>query len=113
MVGYGCTHLLNLPPTRFRGHRDRKMKALSASMMDQAVASLLWKYLELPKDTSKSELEGYAREIVRRVHANASEAVIAEHIRILQSSQLCHQPNLPAIHDLARRAVAMVKRAGA
>ena len=108
---------LKMDPAGFRALPDRqnhhrrtlevKRRALSSGMMDEAIAGLLWMYLDVPEDASKTELEEYAREIVRRIHADASEAAIAEHIRSLQSNQLCQMPNPPAIRTLARRALAV------
>lgn len=105
------TASLNIAPARVRVVPADRMKALSQDVMDEAVAGLLWMHLKVPKDASRDELQDYAHEIVRRVHAGAPETAIADYIRTLQSDRLCELPNLPAIHDLARRTVGVVRQA--
>ena len=105
------TASLNIAPARVRAVPPDRMKALSQDVMDEAVAGLLWMYLKVPKDASRDELQDYAHEIVRRVHAGAPETAIADYIRALQSDQLCELPNLPVIHDLARRTIGVVRQA--
>jgi hypothetical protein len=93
--------------------KDFKRRARASGVTGEAVAGLLWMYLQVPEDASKDELEDYAQEIVRRIHADASEAAIAEYIKSLQSEQLCQLPNELAIRVLTRRAVAVVRGADA
>ena len=105
------TTAVKIAPARFRAVPAARMKALSQDVLDEAVAGLLWMHLKVPKDASRDELQDYAHEIVRRVHAGAPETAIVDYIRTLQCDQLCELPNLPVIHDLARRAVGMVRQA--
>ena len=105
------TTSLNIAPARARAVAADRMKALSLDVMDEAVAGLLWMHLKVPHDASRDELQDYAHEIVRRVHAGAPESAIADYISNLQSDRLCEMPNLPAIRDLARRTVGVVRPA--
>ena len=77
-------------------------------ILDEVVAGLLWMQLDLPDDTTRDEMESFARRLVSRIRMGAGEAAIAVDIAGLQSGQLGRPANLPFIRDLAGRAIAVV-----
>jgi hypothetical protein len=80
-------------------------------ILDEVVAGLLWMQLDLPGDTTRDEMESFARRLVSRIRRGAGEAAIAVEIAGLQSGQLGRPANLPFIRDLACRAIAVVSGA--
>jgi hypothetical protein len=80
-------------------------------ILDEVVAGFLWMQLDLPEDTSRSELEGFAHRLVGRIQAGDGEAAIAGEIADLQSGQLCRPANPFVVCQLARRAIAAVNGA--
>ena len=80
-------------------------------ILDEVVAGLLWMQLDLPDDTTREEMESFARRLVSRIRMGAGEAAIAVEIAGLQSGQLGRPANLPFIRDLACRAISVVSGA--
>jgi hypothetical protein len=80
-------------------------------ILDEVVAGFLWMQLDLPEDTSRSELESFAHRLVAHIRAGGGEAAIAGEIAGLQFGQLCRPSNPFAIRQLARRAIDAVNGA--
>jgi hypothetical protein len=80
-------------------------------ILDEVVAGFLWMQLDLPEDTSRSELESFAHRLVAHIRAGGGEAAIAGEIAGLQFGQLCRPSNPFAIRQLARRAIDAVNSA--
>jgi len=80
-------------------------------ILDEVVAGFLWMQLDLPEDTSRSELESFAHRLVGRIQAGDGEAAIAGEIAGLQSGQLCRPANPFVVRQLARRAINAVSGA--
>jgi len=78
----------------------------------EVVAGLLWMYLNMPDDISRSELEKHACDLVGEIKSGSSLAVVEEKIRILQVKKLCRPINLSTVDDVARRSIAVVRSAG-
>ena len=74
-------------------------------ILDEVVAGFLWMQLDLPEDTSRSELESFAHRLVGRIQAGDGEAAIAGEIAGLQLGQLCRPANPFVVRQLARRAI--------
>lgn len=77
-------------------------------ILDEVVAGFLWMQLDLPEDTSRSELESFAHRLVGRIQAGDGEAAIAGEITGLQIGQLCRPANPFVTRQIARRAIAAV-----
>src|SRR5215469_1989427 len=80
-------------------------------ILDEVVAGFLWMQLDLPEDTSRSELESFAHRLVGRIQAGDGEAAVAGEIAGLQFGQLCRPANPFVVRQIARRAIAAVNGA--
>jgi hypothetical protein len=78
-------------------------------ILDEVVAGLLWMQLDLPRDVSRDEMEGFAHRLVTRIRGGANESAIAAEIAGLQAGQFARPANLPVIRDLAQRSMLAVK----
>lgn len=80
-------------------------------ILDEVVAGLLWMQLDLPRDVSRDEMEGFAHRLVTRIRGGANESAIAADIAVLQSGQFGRHANLPLIRELAQRSMLAVRGA--
>jgi hypothetical protein len=80
-------------------------------ILDEVIAGFLWMQLDLPEDTSRSELESFAHRLVGRIQAGDGETAIAGEIAGLQFGQFCRPANPFVVRQIARRAIATVSAA--
>jgi hypothetical protein len=87
------------------------MKPTLRDITGEAVAGLLWMYLDIPTDASRAELEGYASDLVDRIRVAGCDADIEQTIKALQVDKLCRPLNLAAISTVAKKSIAVVRAA--
>jgi hypothetical protein len=93
-----------LAPRRVKFHPRREI-------LDEVVAGFLWMQLNLPEDVSRDELEAFARRLIVRIAAGASQAATESEIAALQRSQFCRPVDPATVCSLAMRSMAAVKSA--
>ena len=85
-------------------------KSLASTVVHEAVASLIWLYLDLPDDASREEVEGYAGGLIARIREGTTPEVLAREIQSLQVARLCRDGDQRAIRTLAERCTATCTR---
>ena len=88
------------------------MKSETAQIATEAVAGLLWMYLNVPGDASRPEFETHAQALVAKIRCNPGLAFAEQQLRVLQVQILCGRLDLFRMTELARRVVAVVRGAG-
>ena len=88
------------------------MKSETAQIATEAVAGLLWMYLNVPGDASRPEFETHAHALVAKIRCNPAIAYTEQQLRILQVQILCGRLDLFRMTELAKRVVAVVRGAG-
>lgn len=78
-------------------------KNLASTVVHEAVAGLIWLYLDLPDDASREEVEGYADGLIVRIREGATPDILAREIQSLQVTRLCRDSDQRAIRTLAER----------
>lgn len=86
-------------------------KNLASTVVHEAVASLIWLYLDLPEDASREEVEGYADGLIVRIREGAPPDILAREIQSLQVARLCRDSDQRAIRTLVERCRATCTRA--
>jgi len=88
------------------------MKSETIQVATEAVAGLLWIYLNVPGDASAPEFEAHAGELVTKIRCNPGIVYAEQQLRILQVQILCGRLDLFRMTELAKRVVAVVRGAG-
>ena len=78
-------------------------------MLEEVIAGFIWMQLDLPADVSRAELERFARHLILRIDADASQAAVEDELIILQRDQFGRPVKHDIIRALAQRASFSVK----
>lgn len=81
----------------------------SPKIVREAVAGLIWLYLDLPDDASRLEVEWCAGQIIASMLNGGTEDSLEKTIRSLQAACFCEISSASAIRALARRCAATTR----
>lgn len=84
------------------------MQSASGPIVREAVASLIWLYLEPPSDASREEVESYAADLIHAIKMGATPVRIEQELRHLQVVTFCQISNAVAIRELVQRSRSLV-----